>query len=151
MSTYRLDLPRWDTHWEIVDHYVSPKTGKLLPKKRRRVWDALTGNARVHWTRRHKAVQEVITAVVLLAKVHKVPACDHLTVSLHWAPGDRRRADVDNLVALQKVCCDGLARGRKDLPGLHLVPDDTPKYMTKLMPEIVEPPTNGLWLEVQTA
>lgn len=151
MGAYRLDLPRWDTEWRIRDYKVSAKTGKLLPVKERRVWDPLTGNARVHWTRRHKAVQEVIAATVTLARLHKVPACTHLAVELVWAPGDRRRADADNLVALQKVCCDALARGRKDLPGLHLVPDDTPAYMTKKMPTIMPPPHDGLWLLVETS
>ncbi len=138
-TTYRLKLPRYDLAWEIV-----------RGKRKRLVWDTLRGNARPgHWAIRHRAVKQVIHDVVTLARANRVQAGQHLTVQLVWAPGDRRRADVDNLVALQKVMCDALSRGRKDLPGLHLVPDDTPAYMTKLMPEILPPPANGLWLNVK--
>lgn len=140
-TTYRLDLPRYDTAWEII-----------RGKRKRLVWDTLRGNSRPgHWAIRHRAVKQVIHDVVTLARAHRVPAGRHLTVQLAWAPGDRRRADVDNLVTLQKVMCDALSRGRKDLPGLHLVPDDTPQHMTKLMPEILPPPANGLWLTVKVS
>lgn len=140
-QTYRLNLPRYDTAWEIV-----------RGKRKRLVWDTLRGNARPgHWAIRHRAVKQVIEDVVLLARLGRIPAGEHITVQLLWAPGDRRRADVDNLVALQKVMCDALARGRKDLPGLHLVPDDTPEHMTKRMPEILPPPACGLWLLVEVA
>jgi crossover junction endodeoxyribonuclease RusA len=140
-TTYRLDLPRYDIAWEVI-----------RGKRKRLVWDTLRGNSRPgHWAIRHRAVKQVITDVADIARLRRVPAGKHLTVRLHWAPGDRRVADVDNLVALQKVMCDALARGRKDLPGLHLVPDDRPQHMTKLMPEILPPPENGLWLTVKVA
>lgn len=140
-TTYRLDLPRYDLAWEIIGG-----------KRKRFVWDTLRGNSRPgHWAVRHKAVKQVIENVAEIATLRRVPAGQHLTVQLVWAPGDRRVADVDNLVALQKVMCDALARGRKNLPGLHLVPDDRPQYMTKLMPEILPPPENGLWLTVEVS
>ena len=160
----RLDLPRWDTAWEAKRDRrgwpkVDPKTHKVV--KHRKVWDALRGNARPgHFAVRHKAVREVIHAVVDAARragLGGMPRCAaHLTVQLVWAPGDHRRADDDNLWQLQKVCCDGLARGpqgKRPTPGLRLVPDDTRKYMTKLAPRIDRPPEgqtgpSGLWLEV---
>lgn len=139
-AVYRLDLPRYDLDWR-------PR-GK---SKHRPVWDVLRGNARAgHWAQRHAAVKRVIRDVVDLATLARIPAGSHIAVRLTWSPGDRRRADVDNLVGLQKVMCDALARGRKDLPGLHLVPDDTAEWMTKHMPEILRPPAPaGLWLTVE--
>lgn len=140
-TTYRLALPRYDLAWEVI-----------RGKRKRFIWDTLRGNSRPpHWATRHRAVKQVIHDVATLARASKIPAGQHLTVQLVWAPGDRRVADVDNLVALQKVMCDALARGRKDLPGLHLVPDDRPQHMTKLMPLILPPPENGLWLNVEVA
>lgn len=149
----RLDLPRWDTAWEIRKGRggwprVDPKTHKVM--KKRVVWDALKGNARnQNFHARHKASQEVIAAVVRVATGAGLRPCDHLTVRLVWAPGKVMRADDDNLWQLQKVCCDALARGRSDIPGLHLVPDDSRKFMEKLAPRIDWPPVpGGLWLEV---
>lgn len=149
----RLDLPRWDQDWEIKTRRggwpkIDPQTGKVI--KHRRVWDILKGNARYqHYAQRHLAVKQVIQDVSAAATKAGLRPCEHLTVQLVWAPGDNRRADDDNLWNLQKVCCDGLARGRKDLPGLQLVPDDTRQWMEKLAPRIDRPPVPaGLWLEV---
>lgn len=158
----RLDLPRWDTAWEVKTGRggwpkVDIKTGKTI--KHRKVWDALKGNARnAHFAQRHKATKEVITAVADVATRAGLRPCAHLTVQLVWAPGRRFRADDDNLWNLQKVCCDALARGprgKRPIPGLQLVPDDTREWMEKLAPRIDWPPEgelygpSGLWLEVQ--
>lgn len=149
-----LHLPRWDQAWEVATRRggwpkVNPKTRKVI--KRRKVWDALRGNSRnAHYAQRHNATKEVIAAVAAAATAAGLTPCRHLTVQLVWAPGRNLRADVDNLVALQKVCCDALARGRSDLPGLHLVPDDTARWMTKRMPRI-DPGGSGLWLEITAA
>lgn len=147
---FRLDLPRYDQDWHTSKRpRINMKTGKVTFPRKRPVWDHLRGNSRsAHWAQRHNAVKTVIADVTALATAHKVPACAHLEVRLVWAPGDRRRADVDNLVPLFKIMCDALARGRKDLPGLQLVPDDVPAYMTKHMPAILPPPDQGLWLEI---
>lgn len=151
----RLDLPRWDTAWEPKTGRggwpkINPKTGKVI--RHRLVWDALHGNARTgHWSSRAKAVTQVITAVTQAATTAGLRPCQHLTVRLVWSPGDWRRADDDNLWNLQKVCADALARGpRHDLPGMHLVPDDTARWMEKQAPRIDRPPVpSGLWLEIQ--
>jgi crossover junction endodeoxyribonuclease RusA len=109
----------------------------------------LEGNARVHWRTEHKAKAMVRQTVTLLARAARIPHADHLTVQLVWAPGDNRRRDADNLWPLLKICCDCLARGpRRDWVGLELVPDDTPKWMTKLAPHIEPPPARGMWLHV---
>lgn len=137
-QTVRLDLPRYDQ--------------REVPGARRPVWQALTGNARPgHWAARHRATKRVIADVVWAARnqrLHQLDDVAQVEVTLTWAPGDRRRADADNLWPLLKVCCDALARGRTDLPGLHLVPDDTPTWMTKHAPVIAPPPATGLWLDL---
>lgn len=144
---FRLDLPRWDLDWH-TKHRHDRRIGQLVVKRYRPVWDALNLNNRnAHWSARAKAARQVITDVVHLARYHRIPAGEHLAVTLLWAPGDRRRADPDNLHGLNKVCCDALARGRSDIPGLHLVPDDTKQYMAKDT-DILDPPANGLWLVV---
>lgn len=149
-QSYELHLPRWDTDWEITGWRQSTKTGRALPVKKRKVWDPLQANKKgTHWGPRASATSTVIEAVAWHAAAQKVPQCQRLIVRLHWAPGDWRRADSDNLYPLAKACYDALARGRKDLPGLHLVPDDSDEYMTKEPPEIVRPPhPGGLWLTV---
>lgn len=114
---------------------------------------ALWGNARTHWRARARDTREVRTAVALLARQAGIPRSEHLTVELLWAPGDCRRRDADNLWPLLKAASDSLARGRGDWIGLDLVPDDTPKYFTKLAPRILPPdeaPEPGMWLVVTT-
>jgi crossover junction endodeoxyribonuclease RusA len=93
---------------------------------------------------------------------------DHVTVTLHYRPRDKRRRDTDNLVDTAKPCYDALTDGRparwskpKDpkkkprlLPaqlGCGLVPDDIPKHMAKPEPRIhaAEKGTGGaMWLEI---
>jgi crossover junction endodeoxyribonuclease RusA len=101
-----------------------------------------------------KLVKTVRTAVMLLAKNAKVPAGDHLTVQLHYAPGQNTRMDSHNLHPTVKACVDALARGkRRDWVGLELVPDDTDQYVTILTPQIHYPPATGprCWLTVEVA
>jgi hypothetical protein len=153
-GTRILTLPRYDTAWVPKTGRggwpkVNARTGKVV--QHRVVWDPLAGNARnAHWSARAKAARLVIADVIQIGTAAGLKPCQHLTIRLVWAPGDWRTADEDNLWNLQKVIADGLARGpRKDLPGLRLVPDDTPTWMTKLGPRIDRPPTPpGLWLEL---
>lgn len=142
----RLQLPRWDTAWE----YKRTRAGKT--RRHRRVWDALHLNARPHWTQRHRATAEVIQAVQLLARaegLHRITGARHLAVELVWSPGDRRRADSINLLGITKAATDALARGRKDLPGLHLVPDDTDELVSQRARIVHPPEPAGLWLDVE--
>jgi hypothetical protein len=156
VTTYRLDLPRWDIGPRVPcrtkdGQLKRTAAGKVVTRMQRPIWSALTGNARSgHWAQRHSATKKVITAVITAARDAEVTAGAHLTVQLVWSPGDNRHADEDNLWPLLKVLADGLARGpRKDLPGLRLVPDDTAEWMTKMAPQIARPPAPpGLWLEV---
>ena len=145
VSSHRLVLPRWDTAWEI-------KRTKKGTRKHRRVWDVLHLNARPHWRQRHRATTEVIEAVVLLARqqgLHRITGAQYLAVELVWSPGDRRKADAINLAPLTKVCVDALARGRSDLPGLHLVPDDSDDWCEQRTRIVRPPEPAGLWLDVE--
>lgn len=110
-------------------------------------------NSRPHWAQRAKDTREVRTAVARLARYARIPKSTHLTVQLLWAPGDNRRRDNENFAPMFKSCCDALARGRKDWIGLELVPDDTPRYMTKLRERILtkdECSEVGMWLVITT-
>lgn len=111
------------------------------------------GARRAHPMAAARDIRRICTLVATLGKAAGIPECDHLVVSLEWAPGTRHKRDEDNLWPLLKACCDGLARGpRKDWIGLALVPDDTRQYMTKLAPRILTPDDTsdrGMWLTVE--
>lgn len=95
---------------------------------------------------------EVRKAVMVLARAAKVPAGEHLTVQLHYAPGARIKMDSHNLHPTVKACVDALARGkRRDWVGLELVPDDTDEFVTILSPQIHYPPEPGpkCWLTLE--
>ncbi|OZM74188.1 hypothetical protein CFN78_06850 [Amycolatopsis antarctica] len=111
----------------------------------------LTSNQRLHWRARSALTNLVRLGVTNAAKTARIPSGHHLTVTLHYRPGDNRRRDADNLVPTLKAACDALARGpRRDWIGLELVPDDTPEHMTKRMPEIHRGPgVRRLWLTVE--
>lgn len=111
----------------------------------------LNGNDRIHYHTRAQRVGIVRRVVMDNARDAGIPVCEHLTVTLHYAPGDNRRRDADNLWPTLKAACDALARGpRRDWVGLELVPDDTPEHMTKLAPVIHPGPgVRRLWLTVE--
>lgn len=58
-----------------------------------------------------------------------IPRLEHCIVEMVWTVPDRRVRDAENPMLDFKAICDGL----KDA---GIVPDDVPKYMTKLMPRI---------------
>lgn len=117
---------------------------------------ALAGNARAHWRAEARAKQETRNTVTVLARqagLHRYRPghVEHVTAQLVWAPGDRRKRDSDNLWRFAKVIFDCIARGRPDLVGLDVVPDDSPEHFTKLAPVILPPPAPkamylDLWL-----
>lgn len=102
-----------------------------------------TANERIHWRVRHDRTKTIRTAVTRTARALKIPLLDHVRVQLHYAPGDNRRRDEDNLTTTSKPSFDGLVDA-------GIVPDDTAAWMTKLMPVIH--PGRGrrqLWLVVE--
>jgi crossover junction endodeoxyribonuclease RusA len=85
----------------------------------------LTLNGRDHWAVKARKTRQARDATRLLA--HGIPPLACCQVLLTYFPPDARRRDADNLVALLKACCDGLADA-------GVVRDDTPDLMRKLMP-----------------
>ncbi|WP_372672622.1 hypothetical protein [Amycolatopsis kentuckyensis] len=113
-------------------------------------------NWKVHWRKHHEYKQTITDGVTWRAKAARIPKAKFLTVQLHWAPGDNRSADTDNLAASAKPAYDALARPTRKTTGaawvgLQLVPDDSPQHMRKLEPVIHPGPqhTRRLWLTVQ--
>jgi crossover junction endodeoxyribonuclease RusA len=105
----------------------------------------LSANQREHWTVKAGLTKRVREEVAWRARAAKIGRQDHVVVQLHYAPQDKRRRDASNLMATQKPGVDGLVDA-------GVVPDDTARWVTELMPVIHEP--NGgakrMWLAVQT-
>lgn len=105
----------------------------------------LSANQRLHWRRRADITAQVRSDAHTLVRVAGAPRnCVHVAVSLHYAPARNGRRDADNLVPTLKALCDGLV-------DYGLVPDDTPQWMTKVMPVIEPKSTTGrgrMWLEL---
>lgn len=89
----------------------------------------LNMNDRLHRMAEYTQQQAIRKAGKLLAKSARIPACSHIEVAMIWTVPDRKRRDDENPVATLKPFCDGLVDA-------GIVPDDTPEYMTKLMPTI---------------
>lgn len=72
----------------------------------------LSPNARVHWTRLSAVKARYRLACGLVAKSQGATAIGHrgsLPVALTFCPPDRRRRDLDNMLASVKSGLDGLA------------------------------------------
>ena len=76
-------------------------------------------------------------------KAKRIGHPPHVTVEMRSQPRRRGRRDTDNIVATLKPVCDAIVDA-------GVVDDDTPEYMTKVMPTIVAPTrsqrTGRLWL-----
>lgn len=62
----------------------------------------LSANQRHHWAVRQQLTRDIRTTTAWLAKQARIPAAEHITVTLVWAPGDLRRRDADNAVPTLK-------------------------------------------------
>ena len=80
----------------------------------------LSLNSRMHWATKARLTREIREVTATAARL--LPRCERIAVELHYVPRDRRRRDVDNLVATLKPCLDAMVP--------HLIPDDTPEYVT---------------------
>ena len=104
----------------------------------------LTANQRLHWTQRAARTKGLRESAHWLACAARIPPQDHVTVGVCYRPRDNRRRDADNLVPTLKAACDGIVDA-------GVVPDDTPRFMSKLMP-VIHPADKqlgpALWLEV---
>lgn len=91
----------------------------------------LSMNQRMHWAVKNQHTQALRTVAKLGAKTQAIGAqAERVDVGLTWFVTDGRKRDADNLAPTLKALCDGLVDA-------GVVPDDTPGYMRKLMPEIV--------------
>jgi crossover junction endodeoxyribonuclease RusA len=102
----------------------------------------LTLNQRLGPYEKNRRTQVVRAAAGWRAKALNLGAVEHISVGMHYATGDNRGRDTDNLVPTLKAACDGLVDS-------GLVPSDLPKHMTKIMPTIHNGPgPRRLWLTV---
>lgn len=89
----------------------------------------LSSNHRYHWRVKANLVKQVRGDARTIAR-SGVPHLRHVTVEMVWTVPDKRRRDgADNIVDTLKPWCDGMVDA-------GIVPDDTPQWMTKLMPRI---------------
>ena len=104
----------------------------------------LNHNQRLHWARKARIVADVRQTVGWLAKSAHIPACGHITVQLHYAPGHRGRLDPMNLTATSKPAIDALV-------DVGVVVDDSGEYVHEEPPKVLWPPEPGprCWLVVQ--
>lgn len=107
----------------------------------------LTHNQRYNHFRRNQLVQKIRNdagwAAKALMRKHKIGQQRHITVQLHYRPGDSRGRDAPNLTATSKPAIDGLVDA-------GLVTDDRDAYVTEIMPVIhPEPGKRRLWLTVE--
>ena len=76
---------------------------------------------------------------------------EYLIVQFNIRPDANRRMDTDNLAAFTKPIYDALAGGSSKIPGLGIVKDDTPAFMSKREP-IIWPAIKGeksvMWLDL---
>jgi hypothetical protein len=87
----------------------------------------LSLNQRLHHMAKAKITAELRS--LMHAEARRIPELDRCEVRLVWVVNSRRRRDEENIVATLKPLCDGLVDA-------EVVPDDTPQFMHKLMPEI---------------
>lgn len=92
----------------------------------------LSLNDRLHFRAKAEKTKTLRTMAYVFFSGH--PEAEKVRVELKWYVSDGRRRDAENPVATLKPLCDGIVDA-------GVVPDDTPEFMEKLMPEIVyEPP-----------
>jgi len=87
----------------------------------------LSMNDRLHHMQKAKITAEL--RALMHATARHLPEMDRVEVALVWVVSDRRKRDEENIVATLKPLCDGLVDA-------EIVPDDTPQYMVKRMPQI---------------
>lgn len=127
MTTQAADSSR---HWTLALPFQKPP---------------LTLNMRLHHMARWRLEQELQTTARVLARAHKVPMCDRISVELHWRPKTRRARDGDNLFATVKPLIDGLRKA-------GVIADDDSTRVVHRNPVIHSPetavPHGVLWLVI---
>ena len=90
----------------------------------------LSMNDRHNRWREAELVKMIRTAAMIATRNAHIPPLEHATVVMTWTVPDRRKRDSENPVATLKPWCDGIVDAGT------VVPNDTPEWMTKLMPVI---------------
>jgi crossover junction endodeoxyribonuclease RusA len=85
---------------------------------------------------------------IVKAQAARLGRPPHVRVELRYQPKRGNRRDEDNLTATYKPVCDAIVDA-------GIVPDDTPRYMTKVLPALV-PSQRGqrhgrMWLIITPA
>ncbi|MGH3825959.1 MAG: hypothetical protein ACRDQX_02100 [Pseudonocardiaceae bacterium] len=108
-------------------------------------WDRppLTANHRLHRQEEAKRVKMVRETVGWLAKAARIPAGDHCTIGLEWAPVTKGRRDAINLFPTLKACGDGIVDA-------GVIRDDTPDLVDTPTPVILSPSgtVGRMWLVI---
>jgi len=86
-------------------------------------------NARPHWAVRAKSTERNRTWAMNAATAALIPPLEHCIVEMVWTVPDQKRRDAENPMYDMKAFCDGLVDA-------GVVPDDIPRWMTKLIPRI---------------
>src|SRR5690349_3046921 len=94
----------------------------------------LSANDRTHWAVKSKSTAEVRALVKHLAIHAGIEPMQRCQVEVIWVVTDRRRRDADNAAPFAKAIFDGLAADKG--VSAHIVADDDPEHMVKLMPRI---------------
>lgn len=89
----------------------------------------LSMNDRHHFRVKAELVAQIRTDARVVTKAAKIPPLQHATVAMVWTVPDLTRRDEENPLATGKPWFDGMVDA-------GVVPDDTPQWMTKLMPRI---------------
>ena len=103
----------------------------------------LHANQRLHWRPERQLKKLVRDAVEWRCKEAKIGPWQHVTVCVHYRPGDKRTRDASNLMPTQKPAVDALVRA-------GVVPDDNAEFVTERQPVIDEGDgPRWLWLRVE--
>ncbi|HEY9251577.1 MAG TPA: hypothetical protein VIP06_02880 [Nocardioides sp.] len=122
--------PESARHWTLTLPYQTPP---------------LTLNMRLHHKAKWRLEQQLQADAMVLARAAKVPACERISVELHWRPRARRARDGDNLFATIKPLVDGIRKA-------GVISDDDSTRVVHRNPVIHPPesaaPHGGLWLVI---
>ena len=107
----------------------------------------LSLNHRMHYMVRAKKTAEIRAAAGEVIELAGVPPLEHLRCWIEYSPRDSRVRDPINLVPTLKACEDALMDA-------GVVPNDDPRYVKSVMPEILaknDERRGFLWLVIEEA
>ena len=111
--------------WALELGYTKPPNG-------------LSANWRGHWATKARSTASARALVKYLALEAGIEPMQRCQVEIVWVVADKRRRDADNAAPFAKAIFDGLGADRG--VSAHIVADDDPAHMVKLMPRIEHRP-----------